>query len=165
MKSPGRVATIATLFLLVGATLALALVPAYLIQPFRHQSPGALRLSFLLKRWGSWMGPLLALLALLAAARLWPGARGWWRRPLLVLASLLALLPAWFVRQNHFEWMFHPPTRPSYAAAGETGTAADEEMVLAVAMGGEAVAYPIRQIAYHHLVQDVVGGVPVVATY
>jgi hypothetical protein len=27
------------------------------------------------------------------------------------------------------------------------------------------VAYPVRQIAYHHLVEDSVGGVPIVATY
>ena len=30
---------------------------------------------------------------------------------------------------------------------------------------GEAAAYPIRQLAYHHLVQDIVGGVPIVVTY
>jgi hypothetical protein len=27
------------------------------------------------------------------------------------------------------------------------------------------VAWPVRQMAYHHLVQDTVGGVPVVSTY
>jgi hypothetical protein len=27
------------------------------------------------------------------------------------------------------------------------------------------VAYPVRLMAYHHLVQDVVGGTPLVATY
>jgi len=27
------------------------------------------------------------------------------------------------------------------------------------------VAYPVRLMAYHHVVPDVVGGVPIVATY
>jgi hypothetical protein len=38
-------------------------------------------------------------------------------------------------------------------------------MVLAVEIGGESVAYPVRLMAYHHLVGDTVGGVPIVATY
>ena len=41
----------------------------------------------------------------------------------------------------------------------------DSDMVLAVENQGEAVAYPIRLMAYHHVVQDTVGGVPLVATY
>jgi hypothetical protein len=38
-------------------------------------------------------------------------------------------------------------------------------MVLAVERGGERVAYPVRLMAYHHVVADTVGGVPIVATY
>ncbi len=41
----------------------------------------------------------------------------------------------------------------------------DTDMVLAVEINGEAVAYPVRLMAYHHLVHDVVGGTPIVATY
>ena len=37
--------------------------------------------------------------------------------------------------------------------------------MLAVERNGEAAAYPVRQVAYHHIVQDVVGGVPVAVTY
>jgi len=37
-------------------------------------------------------------------------------------------------------------------------------MVLAVKIHGEAVAYPVRQMGYHHIMQDVVGGVPIAAT-
>jgi hypothetical protein len=37
--------------------------------------------------------------------------------------------------------------------------------VLAVTVGEESVAYPIRLMGYHHLVGDTVGGVPIVATY
>jgi hypothetical protein len=33
-------------------------------------------------------------------------------------------------------------------------------MVMAIDGKGDPVAYPVRQLAYHHLVQDSVGGVP-----
>ena len=39
------------------------------------------------------------------------------------------------------------------------------EMVLTVSFNGDARAYPVREMAYHHIVNDVVGGVPIAATY
>jgi len=38
-------------------------------------------------------------------------------------------------------------------------------MILAVRFGGDARAYPIREMAYHHIVNDVVEDVPVAVTY
>ena len=34
-----------------------------------------------------------------------------------------------------------------------------------VKINGDAAAYPVRQMAYHHIVQDVVGGTPITTTY
>jgi hypothetical protein len=39
------------------------------------------------------------------------------------------------------------------------------EMIMAVRFGSDARAYPISEMAYHHIVNDVVGGVPVTVTY
>jgi Protein of unknown function (DUF3179) len=39
------------------------------------------------------------------------------------------------------------------------------DAVLAVELNGDAAAYPVSQVAYHHIVHDVVGGVPVAVTY
>jgi hypothetical protein len=61
--------------------------------------------------------------------------------------------------------MFNPLPNPAYAKAAEASFVNNDDRVLAVAMGGEAVAYPIRIMAYHHLVDDTVGGTPIVATY
>jgi hypothetical protein len=41
----------------------------------------------------------------------------------------------------------------------------EDDIVLAVKINGESAAYPVRLMAYHHLVEDVVGGTPIVATY
>src|SRR5712692_1826092 len=42
---------------------------------------------------------------------------------------------------------------------------ATKRVPLAVKINKEAVAYPVRLMAYHHVVQDVVGGTPICATY
>ncbi len=38
-------------------------------------------------------------------------------------------------------------------------------MVLAVQINSESRAYPIREMAYHHVVNDTVGRQPIVSTY
>ena len=96
---------------------------------------------------------------------LWRRAR-WWSRLALVPAVLLLAGAAWAVRINVFEAkMFAPLADTRMASAAEASWVADDDVVLAVTVGGESVAYPLRIVAYHHVVHDVVGGVPIVATY
>ena len=79
---------------------------------------------------------------------------------------LLTCTATWFARQNHFEWMFNPLANSAYARTSEAGSfVGDGDMLMTVVNGNEAAAYPVRQMAYHHVVQDVVGGKPIVATY
>ena len=82
---------------------------------------------------------------------------------------VLLLVPVaacvWAARQNVYELMFKPLEGAAYARAGEVDYISDEDMVLAVERGGERVAYPVRLMAYHHIVADTVGGVPIAATY
>jgi hypothetical protein len=61
--------------------------------------------------------------------------------------------------------MFNPLPNATYVNVSEAGFVGDSDMVIVVENRGEAVAYPIRQMAYHHLVQDTVGGTPLVVTY
>ena len=61
--------------------------------------------------------------------------------------------------------MFAPLKNAEYARAREATFVDDADMVIAVELNGDAVAYPIRQMAYHHVVNDEVGGIPVVSTY
>lgn len=160
----GRRAAWLALLLIVLVGLAMVLVPVWIIQPFRPQSQRGIELSYALRRWSP-VGTLVACAAaLMLTVWLWRGSRRWWRKAALII--LIPLLAAtWFARQNHFEWMFNPLAHAAYAQAGEAGFVADTDMVIAVENNGEAVAYPVRLMAYHHLVQDVVGGTPVVATY
>ncbi|MDX6530977.1 MAG: hypothetical protein QOH41_3267 [Blastocatellia bacterium] len=146
-------------------SIALVAIPVFLIQPFRPQTQRGLAVSYLLRSWS----PLATVILFVAACALviwqWGYARRWWRKTLLVMLLLLTFVPAWFARQNHFEWMFNPLRHSSYVKASEANFVRDIDMVLAVKINNEAVAYPVRLMAYHHVVQDVVGGTPICATY
>ncbi|MEA2337229.1 MAG: hypothetical protein QOE82_1236 [Thermoanaerobaculia bacterium] len=151
------------LLIIAAVAFAVVLVPALVIQPFRPQSPRGLEISFFLKR----LAPIFTIVALIACLtlviKLWRGAR--WSRIALILLMIPAMLSAWFARQNHFEWMFNPLAQAGYVRADAVAFVADSDLVMAVARNGDAAAYPIRQLAYHHVVQDNVGGVPIVITY
>jgi hypothetical protein len=66
-------------------------------------------------------------------------------------------------RFNIYEILFHPIGTPTFQPVGETKLDADEHL-LAVSLEGSR-AYPIRTISYHHIVNDVIGGVPIAVTY
>jgi hypothetical protein len=108
---------------------------------------------------------VVALLAAAACAALVVRSRRVLGGASAVLLVGLAAGLAWFSFQNHFEWMFRPLEGARFTAAGDAAFVADAEPVMAVAVGGDAAAFPVRQLAYHHIVQDTVGGVPLVVTY
>jgi hypothetical protein len=145
--------------------LAWVAIPVVLIQPFKAQTPFGVALSYELRQ----EAPVVTLVGLLLLlgllVRLARHVTRWWHWVPLVLIAALGALPTWFARQNHFEWMFNPLTDPIYAPATLVNFVEDADMVVAVEVAGEAVAWPVRQMAYHHIVQDKVGGVPVVCTY
>ena len=146
-------------------SIGLVAVPVFLIQPFRPQTQRALEVSFALRRWSPIATAIIFISATVIVLWFWNHARRWWRKALLVLFLTLTFLPAWFARQNHFEWMFNPLRHSSYVKTNDAGFVRDSDMVLAVLINHEAVAYPVRLMAYHHVVQDVVGGTPICATY
>ena len=155
------------LWLLLGLlamfSLSLFLIPAFVIRPFRHQSERALDLAITVKR----IAPALAVAALAGVLAL--SVRLWRRssrvsRAGIVMALVLSAASAVMVRQNYFEWMFHPIRAAGFISAGDAHLG-DKEMVMAVRIGREARAYPIVQMAYHHILNDTVGEVPIAVTY
>jgi hypothetical protein len=149
--------------LLAMFSLSLFLIPAFVIRPFRHQSERALGLAIAVKR----IAPALTVAALVAVLAL--GGRLWRSssrvlRTGIAMALVLSAASAVMVRQNYFEWMFHPIAAAGFVSAGDAHLG-DKEMVMAVRIGREARAYPIVQMAYHHILNDTVGEVPIVVTY
>ena len=58
-----------------------------------------------------------------------------------------------------------PLDQPAFLTDGESNYLPDDDLVLGLESGGEARAYPIRMLTYHHIVNDVVAGSPVLVTY
>src|SRR5437667_2344712 len=144
---------------------AFVAVPVFLIQPFRPQTQRALEISYLLRAWSPLATAIILLAVFALASWQWKQIHRWWRNALLLFILFLSIVPAWFARQNHFEWMFNPLHHGAYVKANDASFVRDSDMVLAVKINNEAAAYPVRLMAYHHLVADAVGGTPVCATY
>ena len=60
--------------------------------------------------------------------------------------------------------MFKQPKEFVLANAAENKVDSNR-LVIGVVVNGEAKAYPIRFLGYHHHVQDIVGGKPILVTY
>lgn len=155
----------ALLMILVIISLITVIVPIFIIQPFKPQNNLLLTISYHLRMWSVSITSVALILALVLQYLLWSKMRFWLGKILIIFLSLPLLASNWLARQNHFEWMFAPLPKTSYQQATDASFMADKDMVLAVAINGEAVAYPVKQLAYHHIVQDKVGNVPIVVTY
>ena len=57
-----------------------------------------------------------------------------------------------------------PLNSPAFAPARES-LLHDDTLIVGVALGGEAKAYPITVLEHHEMVNDIVGGVPVLVTW
>jgi D-alanyl-lipoteichoic acid acyltransferase DltB (MBOAT superfamily) len=139
--------------------------PIYVIRPFRFQGPSELSLALATLRFRP------ALLISLSVAGAWVAVLCWraqhcrtWQKIAACLCACLILALAFLERINVYELMFHPLDRPTFSRAQGAKLDGKEE-VIAIQIAREARAYPIRIMSYHHIVNDVVGGLPVVATY
>jgi hypothetical protein len=137
-------------------TLAVVAIPLIIIQPFKPQDDASLQFALALKSWTFTIVTLCVIASFAVANRLrrWPA----------YVATTLTVVFAAASFINVFELMFHPIDQPTFAQASDAKIEGDD-MVLAVKLGGQSRAYPVRTLAYHHIVNDRVNGVPIVATY
>jgi hypothetical protein len=157
----GRSLTLA--FVCAAVSAACIAIPMFVIRPFRPQGAGELEIALAVRHVGPWLAGLCAVVVLLLMVRLWKIARTAIRVTLAGL-FLVATAGAVLTHVNIFEKMFHPYDSPAFGSADEVKVDADDK-VLAVKIGQEARAYPIRTMGYHHIVNDTVGGVPIAVTY
>ena len=84
-----------------------------------------------------------------------------WRTPSAgTLATLLlAMLCAVLSRVNVMEKIFPGVRRPETSAIGELQDIDETDMVIGVVLDGQSRAYPVRFLAYHHMLNDRLGRV------
>jgi hypothetical protein len=153
--------------------IGLFFIPAFIMRPFRHQTVGALTLAMDLRQRaprGTLTAGLICLVfAFILWQPLWQTDNPWrrsrvWRKIVLSTILVLVAFSAVMSRLNYFEWMFRPVDSAQFET--EAASKLDKgEMILAIRFGGDARAYPISEMAYHHVLNDVVGDVPVAVTY
>lgn len=149
--------------------LAIAIVPAlgfvYLTMPL----PGSQQLELMHVAYGLHKIERIALglgAALALAGAAWWLARRPARRARITIAVAMAL-SAYVIfetRRNRADQVFLPPQGMLFAR-GITPEVGPESIVLGVVIDGQARAYPVRLLAYHHLVEDELAGAHLMPTY
>jgi hypothetical protein len=148
---------------LVATAFALFFVPAFIIRPFRYQSSRALLVAMAIRQQAPLWTLIVSAAALFIAVLLWRRISVWKRIPV-ILGLCLASAATVMARIDYFEWMFHPVTTTGFQSPDQAKLDFSE-MVMAVRLANDSRAYPIRAMAYHHVFNDVVAGVPIVVTY
>ncbi len=162
IRNPGRVFWLVLAPCIVLSAAALA-YPLYVIRPFRPQGVTELAVALAVLRYRTLLDALLVIAAIVALVWYWRKSTPK-RRWAALAAALLVCASAGLSRVNVYEQMFHPLNRPSFSTAAESKLDGAEK-VIAVKIGPMARAYPIRGMSYHHIVNDTLNGVPIVATY
>ena len=83
------------------------------------------------------------------------------------IVPLIALVAGAVVARGTFVelLMFSPIDEARFVTVADADFLEAEHLVLGVAIGGEAKAYPVGMMTYHHIVNDRLAGEPYVATY
>ena len=157
-----------TFTLVVLACLAVSLFcvayPIYVIRPFRHQGARELAAALVVARFRAVITVISAIAAVAALIGYWRRRPPMWRRVLQAAGAVLIVALAFLARINVYELMFHPIDVASFSPSPQVKLDADEKVIV-VSIGGEARAYPVRIMSYHHLINDVVDRRAIVATY
>ncbi len=138
--------------------------PIYVIRPFRHQGSRELAVALAVLQIRPFVTVLASLSAALFLVLYWRSQHRFTRRIPALITVLAVCACTALSRVNIYELMFHPMRAPSFESV-QTSKLDGKEMVIAVNVAGAARAYPVRIISYHHITNDTLGGVPIVATY
>ncbi len=156
-----------TFLLITGLLLlfAVEILRVYFIMPFPgSQQSNTIDLAYFIGR-NIWLLRIAAILLLAYPVfHIFKQARIWKKITLAVVLVLYGVAAYMVNFVMEADKMFYQPTNKLFADAAANKVAADR-LVLGVAINGEAKAYPIQFIGYHHQVADTVGNTPVIVTY
>jgi hypothetical protein len=145
------------LFLLTLLDVALIVGPLVVALPPVRQTPAMLAAARAATAWALFASVALSILL----------ARSWWRKrtwrvlPLLAVAVSCAVLS----RMNLMERVFPGARSAETAEIGQFHDIRDSDMIIGVVIGGQSRAYPVRYLAYHHLLHDRLGATALLPTY
>jgi len=155
-----RFILIAGLLLLFAAEIA----RVYYIMPFPgSQKADTIGFAYWLGRNIGWLRIVLLLLIAWPLIQFFRHNKWWKRIALTLLLVFYGIIFYFFNFRFEADKMFYQPKHKNFAAGNKNG--ADTVLVIGVAINGEAKAYPIQIIGYHHQVRDTISNTPAMITY
>ena len=133
----------------------------YFIMPMPgSQQMNSIDIAYFLHKWRWVFRGLFAAMIFLGLFR-----SQWKRKWLLIFPVAILVLVIYMANfVMAADHMFYQPKKVSLVSAAENKVDANR-LVIGVTNNGEAKAYPIQFLGYHHQVQDTVGGKPMIITY
>ena len=155
------------LLLIIGLLLLFAteILRVYFIMPFPgSQYKNTISLAYWISNNIIWIRILALAMIVRPLIDIFKGRKIWPKVLLSVFLIFYAVVFFFFNYRFEADKMFYQPKHKILVAA-PANTIKTNELVIGVAINGQAKAYPIQIIGYHHQVMDTVGGVPVMVTY
>lgn len=144
--------------------LAAEILKVYFIMPFPgSQQSNTINIAYFIHNY-IWLlriiGIVLAIGPLLYYLR---NGKGWQKVTLVLVLMLYGFIFYMFNFKFLADKMFYQPKEKLFT--NNVPDSLKEKLVIGVVINGEAKAYPIQVIGYHHQVKDTIGGSPVIVTY
>lgn len=156
-----------TLLLITGFLVLLAaeILRVYFIMPFPgSQQANSIQVAYFINKY-IWCFRIAGMLLFIPSVFYICRNSKWWKK---ILAAMLVLLYATVLYFFNFKFladkMFYQPCNKILATVS-VNTVDHKKLIIGININGEAKAYPIELIGYHHQVQDTIGGEPVMVTY
>ena len=137
----------------------------YFLMPFPgSQVNDTVSYAYWLDRLVIWIRILVLLLAYFALISVFKKGRTWEKivLPLILIAYSIVFFS--FNFRLPADKIFYQPVNKSFTTASDTNMDRSK-LVIGLVIDGQAKAYPIQLIGYHHQVVDTVGKTPVMVTY
>ena len=155
------------LLLIVGFLLlfAVEIARVYFIMPFPgSQQSDTINLAYWLHNNIGWLRLVALLLLAYPFYQIVKTSKRWKKVVAFSALGLYAVIYFFFNFRFEADKMFYQPQHKNIATAALNKMPLNK-LVIGVFINGEAKAYPVQLIGYHHQVRDTVGGAPVMVTY
>jgi Protein of unknown function (DUF3179) len=155
------------LLLFIGLLLLFAaeILRVYFIMPFPgSQHKNTISLAYWIDNNIVWIRILALVLLISPLISVFKNSRTWKKIVLSVILGFYAVVFFFFNYRFEADKMFYQPRQKLFVSAAND-TTNKNKLVIGVSLNGEAKAYPIQLIGYHHQVRDTIGNTPVMITY
>lgn len=145
--------------------IAVEILRVYFIMPFPgSQESNTIDIAYWLHQNIVWIRIVLLLIIVYPALQVFRQRKRWRK----IVLSIALLFYAFMFYLFNFKFladkMFYQPRSKEFAGINNNKIG-QNKLVIGVEINGEAKAYPIQLIGYHHQVRDTVGNTPVMVTY